>query len=106
MPDRHVNETGAIAIEFESHDFFGANAAKFDCGLAFNHRETLGFASVEVVAAGDARSGGAEAYLSSAVEFDSFDEAAPVVGVEFEVVREETFVVEVTNEGVPEVAIE
>lgn len=105
VPDGHINEAGLAAIEFEGHDFVGANAAKFNYGLAFDHCETLGFAGVEMVAACDAGNCGAEAYLSPAVEFYSFDESAPVVCVEFEVVGEEDFVVEVAEEGVPEVTI-
>ena len=97
MPDGHVNEAGLATIEFEGHDFVGANAANFDGGFAFDHRETFGFAGVEVVAACDAGNCSAEAYLTPAVEFYGFDEAAPVVGVEFEVVREEAFVVEVAE---------
>lgn len=104
VPDGHVNEAGLCAIEFEGHYLVSPDAAEFDLGFAFDDGEAFGFAGVEVVAAGDAGDGGAEAYLSSAVEFDGFDEAASVVGVEFEVVREEAFVVEVAEEGVPEVA--
>lgn len=106
VPDGHINKAGLATIEFEGHDFVGANAAKFDGGFAFDHCKTLGFPGMEMVTAGDAGDGGAEADLASAVEFYGFYETAPVVGVEFEVVREETFVVEVTEEGVPEVTIE
>ena len=104
VPDGHVNEAGLCAIEFEGHYFIGADAAEFDLGFAFDHGEAFGFAGVEVVATGDAGDGGTETNLASAVEFDGFDEAASVVGVEFEVEREEAFVVEVAEEGVPEVA--
>ena len=45
---------------------------------------------MEVVAAGDAGDCCRKTDLSAAVQFDGLDEAATVVGVEFEVVREET----------------
>ena len=104
VPDGHVNEAGLCAIEFEGHQFVSPDAAQFDSGFPFNHGEAFGFARVEVVAAGDAGHGGAEADLSAAVEFNGFDEAASVVGVEFQVIGKEVFVVEVAEEGVPEVA--
>jgi hypothetical protein len=106
VPDGHVNEAGLVAIEFEGHDFVSADAAEFDIGFAFDHSEAFGFAGVEMVAAGDAWHGGAEAYLPSAVEFDGFDEAASVVGVELQMKREEAFVVDVTEKSVPEIAVE
>ena len=106
VPDGHVDEWGLCAVKFESHHFVSSYAAQLDGGFAFDYSEAFGFAGVEVVAAGDAGDGGAEAYLASAVEFNGFDEASSVVGVEFEVVGEEGGVVEVAEEGVPEVAVE
>jgi hypothetical protein len=106
VPDRHVNETGLFAIEFECHDFVGTDAAQFNSGLTFDHRETFGFAGVEVVAAGCAWHCGAEAYLSTTVKFDGFDEAASVVGVGLQMKGEEDFVVNVTEKSIPEVAVE
>lgn len=83
VPDGHVHKAGLCAVEFEGHYFVGANAAQLNGGFAFDHCEAFGFAGVVVVAAGDAGDGGAETDLSAAVEFDGFDETAPVVSVEF-----------------------
>ena len=104
VPDGHVHKAGLCAIEFEGHYLVSADAAQLNGGFPFDHGEAFGFAGMEVVAAGDAGHSGAEAYLSAAVELDGFDEAATVVGVEFEVVGEEALMVEVAEEGVPEVA--
>jgi hypothetical protein len=59
-----------------------------------------------MVATGDARYCGAETDLPSAVEFNGLDKAASVVGVNFQVIGEEAFVVKVTQKGIPEVAVE
>lgn len=106
VPDGHVNEAGLCAIEFEGHNFVGADAAQLNCGFAFDHCEAFGFAGVEMVSTGDARDCCRKTDLSAAVEFDGLDETASVIGVEFQEEREETFMVDVTEEGVPEVAIE
>ena len=106
VPYGHIDEGWLWAIEVEGEDFVGADTSQFDAGFPFDHSEAFGFAGVEVVAAGDAGEGGGEAYLSTAVEFDGFNEAAAVVGVEFEVVGVEVCMVDVAEEGVPEVAVE
>ena len=106
VPNGHVNETRVVAIEFEGQDFFGTNPTEFNSGLAFDNCKTFCFAGMEVVAAGDARHCGTEAYLSSAVEFYGFDEAAPVIGVELQVEREKVFLVEIAKERVPEITFE
>ena len=106
VPDGHVHKAGLCAIEFKGHYLVSADAAQFNGGFPFNHGEAFGFAGVEVVAAGDAGHCCRKTDLSATVEFDGLDEAPTVVGIEFEVVREETFVVEVAEEGVPEVAVE
>ena len=93
VPGGHVDKRRLWAIQLEGHDFVGADSSQFDAGFAFDHCEAFGFAGVEVVAAGNAGHGGAEAYLSATVELDGFDEAAAVVGVEFQVEREEALMV-------------
>ena len=80
--DGHVHEAGLCDIVLESHHLVCTDAAEFYLGFTLDHCEAFGFAGVEVVTAGDAGTGGAEADLSSTVEFDGFDETASVVGVE------------------------
>lgn len=106
MPNGHVNERGVVAIQVESEDLIGSDAAQLNACFAFDHCEAFGFAGVEMVASGDAGFCGTEAHLSSAVELHNFHKGAAVIGVELQVEGEEGFMVDVADKCIEEVTVE
>ena len=83
VPNGHVNEWRIFAIQIKGQRLGCAYPTQFYPGFAFDHCKALGLTCMEMVATGDARDGGWKAYLSPAVEFYGFDEAASMVGIKF-----------------------
>ncbi len=106
VPHRHVDKRGLGAVEVERQHLVGPYAPDVDAGLSPDHRKPFGLAGMEMIAAGDARHRGRKAYLSAAVQLHRLDKRAAIVGIQFQVEREEGGMVDIAEEGIEQVPFE